>query len=253
MQSQRTMFGVMQQVSVCPDCGGTGQVIKDKCPHCGGTLEFDATIQKMKCPYCDSEIDVEALQKNEELLSQSGAEDNMVWEETAGSEWEDGETDGMKVYTCNSCGGEIVGDYGSTAYFGSKSADWFMIPQFNTSPLESVYRLVVDGNNFPQLGNSQYHLIPIEEGGGIYVTSQCTKDVKVLAKPCVYQNTFAATNYFVNESSGHTLSLNNGLANAVFNAAKFCNPVFRFGGCGNISFGGGMPACNNFPMYVSDA
>ena len=81
-----------------------------KCPHCGGTLEFDATIQKMKCPYCDSEIDIEALQKNEELLSQSGAEDNMVWEETAGSEWEDGETDGMKVYTCNSCGGEIVAD-----------------------------------------------------------------------------------------------------------------------------------------------
>lgn len=173
---------------------------------------------------------------------------NQNW--TYANNWKDGVIAGRyKV------GGEIVGDYGSTAYFGSESADWFMIPQFNTSPLESVYRLVVDGNNFPQLGNSNFHLIPIEEGGGIYVTSQCTKDVKVLAKPCVYQNTFAATNYFINESSGHTLQLDCGLANAVSSAAKFCYPVFRFGGCGNISFGsstygGGMPACNNFRNYI---
>ena len=171
---------------------------------------------------------------------------NQNW--TYANNWKDGVIAGRyKV------GGEIVGDYGSTAYFGSKSADWFMIPQFNSSPLESVFRIVVDGKNYPQFGNSQYHLIPMEEGGGFYVTSNCTADVKVLAKPCVYQNTFAATNYFVNESSGHTLSLNNGLANAVFNAAKFCNPVFRFGGCGNISFGGGMPACNNFRNYVQMA
>ena len=33
---QRSMFGIMQSVSVCPDCGGTGEVIKDKCPHCNG-------------------------------------------------------------------------------------------------------------------------------------------------------------------------------------------------------------------------
>ncbi|MCQ2271503.1 MAG: molecular chaperone DnaJ [Bacteroidales bacterium] len=33
---QRTMFGVMQQIVQCPDCNGTGEIIKDKCPHCGG-------------------------------------------------------------------------------------------------------------------------------------------------------------------------------------------------------------------------
>lgn len=37
VNQQRTMFGVMQQVSVCGTCGGTGEVIKDKCSHCGGT------------------------------------------------------------------------------------------------------------------------------------------------------------------------------------------------------------------------
>ncbi|MBR4314982.1 MAG: molecular chaperone DnaJ [Lachnospiraceae bacterium] len=34
---QRTPFGVMQSVSTCPECNGTGKVIKDKCPSCNGT------------------------------------------------------------------------------------------------------------------------------------------------------------------------------------------------------------------------
>ncbi len=33
---QRTLFGMMENQSVCPDCGGTGKVIGDKCPDCGG-------------------------------------------------------------------------------------------------------------------------------------------------------------------------------------------------------------------------
>ena len=32
-----TMFGRMQQQSVCPTCGGQGTVIKNKCSHCSGT------------------------------------------------------------------------------------------------------------------------------------------------------------------------------------------------------------------------
>ena len=33
---QRSMFGIMQQVSVCPQCNGTGEIIKDPCTHCHG-------------------------------------------------------------------------------------------------------------------------------------------------------------------------------------------------------------------------
>ncbi len=33
---QQTMFGMMQSVTQCPDCGGTGKVIKEKCPDCYG-------------------------------------------------------------------------------------------------------------------------------------------------------------------------------------------------------------------------
>ena len=34
---QRTAFGIMQSVQVCPDCGGSGTIIKERCPHCNGT------------------------------------------------------------------------------------------------------------------------------------------------------------------------------------------------------------------------
>jgi len=32
----RSPFGVIQQQTVCPDCGGTGKHVKKKCPKCGG-------------------------------------------------------------------------------------------------------------------------------------------------------------------------------------------------------------------------
>lgn len=34
---QRTPFGIMQSVSVCPECNGTGKVIKEHCHSCNGT------------------------------------------------------------------------------------------------------------------------------------------------------------------------------------------------------------------------
>lgn len=34
---QRTAFGTFVNQSVCPDCGGTGKVVKEKCPHCHGS------------------------------------------------------------------------------------------------------------------------------------------------------------------------------------------------------------------------
>jgi molecular chaperone DnaJ len=35
-RATRTPFGSFAQVSVCPTCNGTGQVIEDKCGDCGG-------------------------------------------------------------------------------------------------------------------------------------------------------------------------------------------------------------------------
>lgn len=81
-----------------------------KCPNCGGTVIFDSKLQKMKCEYCGSEFEMEALQYYDNRLNDAATPDNMEWESAAGSEWQEGETDGLRVYTCKSCGGEIVGD-----------------------------------------------------------------------------------------------------------------------------------------------
>lgn len=35
--TQQSLFGTVQNVQTCPDCHGTGQMIKDKCPDCYGT------------------------------------------------------------------------------------------------------------------------------------------------------------------------------------------------------------------------
>ena len=83
-----------------------------KCPCCGGAIAFDSTLQKMKCPYCDTEFDMETLAGYDAGLKEE--KDDMKWETSAGSTWQEGETDGLRSYVCKSCGGEIVGD-GNTA------------------------------------------------------------------------------------------------------------------------------------------
>lgn len=85
-----------------------------KCPCCGGAIAFDSTIQKMKCPYCDTEFEMDVLKGYDAELQDEEA-DNMDWETTAGGEWEEGETDGLRTYVCKSCGGEIVGDANTAA------------------------------------------------------------------------------------------------------------------------------------------
>ena len=80
-----------------------------KCPCCDGAIEFDAGTQTMTCPYCDSEFELESLQAyNEE--QNNLPQDNMTWDTAAGQEWTPGESEGLRVYTCQTCGGEIVAD-----------------------------------------------------------------------------------------------------------------------------------------------
>lgn len=83
------------------------EVTEYKCPSCGGSIEFNSGTQNMKCPYCDSEFSVEAIEaENEAKNSMTVGE--MSWS-GLNSDWGN-EQDNMKVYVCNSCGGEIVCD-----------------------------------------------------------------------------------------------------------------------------------------------
>jgi DNA-directed RNA polymerase subunit RPC12/RpoP len=80
-----------------------------KCPCCDGGIEYDSKAQKMKCPYCDNEFDVETLSSYQSAL-ENQRDDAMEWDVSAGQEWTEDETTGMRTYVCQSCGGEIVGD-----------------------------------------------------------------------------------------------------------------------------------------------
>ena len=104
-------------------------VIEYKCPNCGGAVAFDSSSQQMLCPYCDTKFDVAAMQS----LAEPVAPDNMDWEMPK-SQWEAGEQEGMGVYICQSCAGEIVADstLGATScpYCGNKLV---MTAQFSGS------------------------------------------------------------------------------------------------------------------------
>ncbi|MDD2956262.1 MAG: hypothetical protein PHD67_08095 [Oscillospiraceae bacterium] len=89
-------------------------LLEYKCPCCGGAIQFDSGSQKMKCPFCDTEIDPEALKHyDDDLKKESSGE--IVWQTPQGNQWAEGETDGMRVYVCESCGGEIVCDENTAA------------------------------------------------------------------------------------------------------------------------------------------
>ena len=78
-----------------------------KCPCCGGAIAFDSTLQKMKCPYCDTEFEMETL-KDYDAELQNERQDQMEWETAAGSDWQEGETGGLRSYVCKSCGGADI-------------------------------------------------------------------------------------------------------------------------------------------------
>lgn len=78
-----------------------------KCPCCGGAIEFNSREQNMKCPYCDTEFEVDALKEFTEAEQDNG--DKLDWDISA-EQWREDEQEGMRVYTCQSCGGQIVTD-----------------------------------------------------------------------------------------------------------------------------------------------
>ena len=83
-------------------------LLEQKCPCCGGAIEFNANTQNMKCPYCDAEFDVAAMEQAAQKSANAG-QDSFEWQ-SQGAQWQPDDIGGMGVYTCKSCGGEIVAD-----------------------------------------------------------------------------------------------------------------------------------------------
>lgn len=152
-----------------------------KCPCCGGAIEFNSSIQKMKCPFCDTEFEMDALKSYDEALQDEG-KDDYTWETQAGSEWGEGETDGMKAYSCKSCGGEIVGDANMAAtechycgnpivlmnqFSGMLKPDYVIPFKFNKDAAKEAFKKHMSGKKLlPKAFKDNNH---IEEIKGIYV------------------------------------------------------------------------------------
>ena len=82
-----------------------------KCPNCGGGLVFDPESQKYSCEYCRSQFSEEELEGDD-----SGGE-NDSGENGGGETQPPQEGVGANLYTCPSCGAQIVTDETTAATF----------------------------------------------------------------------------------------------------------------------------------------
>ena len=89
-------------------------ILEYKCPCCGGAIQFDSGIQKMKCPYCDTEFEMETLLNLDAALNEEKP-DSLSWDTPDAQNDTFSEQDGVRVYVCKSCGGEIVTDTTTSA------------------------------------------------------------------------------------------------------------------------------------------
>lgn len=167
-----------------------------KCPACGGSLAFDSASQKLKCPFCDSIYELnqfetqesgqqETTARNQNAPGGQGAQpesSGMDWTVEPGSQWGEGEEDGMNVLSCSSCGGEIVCEEttasASCPYCGSPvvlkgKLSGMLKPDYiipfkldKKQAKEALKRHVASKKLVPSLFKSENH---IDEIKGVYV------------------------------------------------------------------------------------
>ncbi len=89
------------------------QLTNYKCPACTGPLHFDGASGQLKCDYCDSVFSVEEVEKlyREDEAAAAEAfeekqEDKGAWDASQLEEnWQE---EGLVVYSCPSCGAELI-------------------------------------------------------------------------------------------------------------------------------------------------
>lgn len=159
------------------------ELLEYKCPACGGALEFDSATQKMKCPFCESTFEMSEVARIDDELNQQPQQTaaSQGWEMPS-NQWSVGETDGMNVYTCKSCGGEIVGDSTTAAtecpfcgnqvvmtgqFQGALKPDYIIPFKLDKNAAKEKYSEHIKGKVLlPKLFKEQNH---IDEIKGVYV------------------------------------------------------------------------------------
>jgi DNA-directed RNA polymerase subunit RPC12/RpoP len=92
-----------------------------KCPCCGAPLSFQPGHDKVSCEYCSNEFEVKTIEKlyeqQQNLAAKTAkAQSQGGWKTgDAGTDWDEQEAADLKVFTCESCGAEIVANENTIA------------------------------------------------------------------------------------------------------------------------------------------
>ena len=100
------------------------QVTNYKCPACTGPLRFDSATGKLQCDFCGSSYEVAEVEKlyAEKDAQAAGAfrqaEEQAAadgeWAAASGSDW-GADAEKLRVYSCPSCGAELICDETTSA------------------------------------------------------------------------------------------------------------------------------------------
>ena len=100
------------------------QVTNYKCPSCTGPLRFDSATGKLQCDFCGSSYEVAEIEKlyAEKDAQAAGAfrqaEEQAAadgeWTSASGSDW-GADAEKLRVYSCPSCGAELICDETTSA------------------------------------------------------------------------------------------------------------------------------------------
>ena len=155
-----------------------------QCPACSGPLRFDAVTGRLVCDYCSGSYDVseiEALYAEKEEAAAQAAQAAAGQAAPEGSHWSEAEAAGLKVYTCPSCGAELICDQTTAAsscpYCGNPTIlpgelsgalrpDW-VIP-FKQTREEAIEALKAHYRKKPLLPRSFSSQNHLEEIKGVY-------------------------------------------------------------------------------------
>jgi len=87
-----------------------------QCPSCTGPLKYSAESGKLECEYCGSVYTPEEIHKQFEARDAAAADKvEAEWGDEGGTPWSDAEAAGLRIYSCPSCGAEVVCDENTAA------------------------------------------------------------------------------------------------------------------------------------------
>lgn len=92
------------------------QINNYQCPACTGPLHYVGSSDKLECDYCGSSYSIQEIEKLY-AEQEAKAKEEYAQAQSSGEGWDDSgsdswgtDADGMKVYSCPSCGAELIAD-----------------------------------------------------------------------------------------------------------------------------------------------